>query len=246
MLPTVTGEAIPRRVGMPRARPHGTGRTARAAAVAGLVVLLASVLAACGSDRAAAPVALPPTGHAYRALSADDRLAVAASCRDRAAARASGTAARQLRAIDAKALRDQLDDAFSFIPDQRRPVAAVCAQRLPFVTPGVQLRFAGARGGGDRFTYETDSDIPLTMRGRITPAPRGGRVVATRETGGRGRYVTTVDASGRFVIAGIHLRKIADNTFTVTVDAPPNAPHKVHFSAICLDCLAGAPPPTPR
>jgi hypothetical protein len=72
-------------------------------------------------------------------------------------------------------------------------------------------------------------------------------VVATRETGGRGRYVTTVDASGRFVIAGIHLRKIADNTFTLTIDVPANAAHKVHFSAICrLDCLAGAPPPTPR
>ena len=211
------------------------------------VVLLAATVAGCGGKGTAAPVTLPPSGHAYRALDDADRLAVAESCRDRTAARARGAAARQLRAIDAKALRDQLDDAFTIIPDQRRPVAEVCAERIPFVTPGMRLGFAGARGdGAGRFTYETNSDVPLTIRGRATPAPRGGRVVATRETGGHGRFGASIAPDGRFVIPAIRLRKIADNTFTLTIDAPPNAQRKVHFSAICLDCLAGAPPPAPR
>ena len=233
-------------LGVSSARPQPTIGV-RTAAVAAFAALIVPTLAACGSERAAATVALPPSGRAYRALSADDRLAVAASCRDRAAARAGGAASGQLRAIEAKWLRDQLDDAFTIIPDQRRPVAAMCAERIPFVTPGLRLSFAGARGdGADRFTYETNSDAPLTISGRTTPAPRGGRVVAARETGGRARYAATIDARGRFVISRIRLRKIADNTFTLTITAPPNATRKVHFSALCLDCLAGAPPPVPR
>jgi hypothetical protein len=225
---------------------HHATRQRRGAAVALLPVLLAAIVAACGGNGAQAPVALPASGRAYRALGDADRLAVAESCRNRAAARARGAAARQLRAIDAKALRAQLDDAFTIIPDQRRRVADVCAERIPFVTPGLRLTFAGARGEGvGRFTYETNSSVPLTIRGRLTPAPRGGRVVATRETGGHGRYATSIAAGGRFVISAIRLRKIADNTFTVTIDAPPNAQRKVHFSAICLDCLAGASPPPP-
>ena len=40
-------------------------------------------LGGCGSD---APVALPASGTAYRALSSEARSKVAASCRDRAAA----------------------------------------------------------------------------------------------------------------------------------------------------------------
>ena len=111
----------------------------------------------------------------------------------------------------------------------------------------MRLIFAGARGdGADRVTYETRSDVPLTIRGRATPAPRGGRVTATRETGGHGRFAASIAPDGRFTIAAIRLRKIADNTFTVTIDAPPNAPRKVHFSAVCLDCLSGTPPPAPR
>jgi hypothetical protein len=219
----------------------------RTAAVAALVALIVASLGACGGGAPAAPAALPPTGRAYRALSPEDRLAVAAGCRDRAVARARGAAARQLRAIDEEDLRDQLDDAFTIIPDERRPVAAVCAQRIPFVTPGLRLTFAGARrDGAGRFAYEPNSDVPLTIRGRATPPPGGGRVVATRETGRRGRYAAAIDPGGRFVISRIRLRKIADNTFTLTIDAPPNATRKVHFSAICLDCLAGAPPPAPR
>jgi hypothetical protein len=190
-------------------------------------------------------VALPSSGRAYRALNAAERDAVATSCRDRAAAHARGAAARQLRSIDPDALRAQLDDAFTIIPAQRRPVVAVCAERLPFVTPGLRVSFAGARSdGGDRFTYETSSDKPLTIRGQIAPVRRGGRVLARRETGPPGRYTTSIDAHGRFVISRIRLRKIADNTFTLTIDAPPNARRNVHFSAICLDCLAGAPPPS--
>jgi hypothetical protein len=219
----------------------------RGAAVAPLVVMLAAIIAACGGAGTAAPVTLPPSGHAYRALGDVDRLAVAESCRDRAAARARAAAARQPRAIDAEALRDQLDDAYTIIPDQGRAVAAVCAARIPFVTPGMRLIFAGARGdGADRVTYETRSDVPLTIRGRATPAPRGGRVTATRETGGHGRFAASIAPDGRFTIAAIRLRKIADNTFTVTIDAPPNAPRKVHFSAVCLDCLSGTAPPAPR
>ena len=212
-----------------------------------MVGALLAAIAGCGSRAAEAPVALPDSGRAYRALGDADRLAVAADCRDRAAAQARGVAARQLRAIDARALRAQLDDAVTFVAAQRRPVAEVCAQRLPFVTPGLRISFAGARrDGAGHFTYETTSDKPLTIRGQIAPRPGGGRVVVRRETGAPTRYTTAIDANGRFVVSHIRLRKIADNTFTLTIDAPPNAPRKVRFSAICLDCLAGAPPPAPR
>ena len=219
-------------------------RIAVLVAIAALGAVL--VIAACGSEAANAPVPLPDSGRAYRALGFAQRLAVAKSCRDRAAARARGAAVRQLRAVDPAALRDQLDDAFTFFAAQRRPVAEVCAQRLPFVTPGLRLRFAGARrDGAGRFTYETTSDRPLTIRGQVAPAPRTGHVVARRETGPRSRFTTGIDAGGRFVISRIRLRKIADNTFTLTITAPPSAVRKIHFSAICLDCLAGgAPPPT--
>jgi hypothetical protein len=204
-----------------------------------------TVLAGCGGAATEKPGPLPRSGTAYRALSPGDRVEVARSCRDRAAARASGAAARQLRAVDAKELSEQLDDAFTVIALQRRPVAAVCAQRLPFVTPGLRVTFAGATPqGADRVTYETTSDKPLTIRGRVAPAPRHGRVIVRRETGAPTIYRAAISADGRFVIPRLHLRKIADNTFTLTIAAPPNAPRKVHYSAICLDCLAGAPPPT--
>jgi hypothetical protein len=80
----------------------------------------------------------------------------------------------------------------------------------------------------------------------MTPVPRGGHVVATRETGGHGRYAATIAADGRFAISAIRLRRSPTTRFTVTIDAPPNATRKVHLSAICLDCLAGTPPSTPR
>jgi hypothetical protein len=217
-------------------------RTALVPALACGVVL---ALAGCGGEAGGPPVALPPSGIAYRALDAAHRLRVAEACRDRAAARASGVAARQLRAVDPAALRGELDDAFTIIPEQRHSVAAVCAERLPFVTPGLRVAFAGAKPDGEgRVSYETTSDKPLTIRGRVSPSPRAGHVVARREVGSPRRYTAGIGRDGRFVFAHLHLRKIADNTFTLTIEAPPNAALKVHFSAICLDCLAGAPPAT--
>ena len=55
-----------------------------------LVAGAAGVFSGCGSEAADAPVAVPSSGTAYRALNDGERLAVAASCRDRAAARADG------------------------------------------------------------------------------------------------------------------------------------------------------------
>jgi hypothetical protein len=69
-------------------------------------------------------------------------------------------------------------------------------------------------------------------------------VVARRELGSMAKFSAAIAPDGRFAIRGLRLRKVADNTFTLTIEAPPNAPRKVHFSAICLDCLAGAPRPS--
>ena len=201
-----------------------------------------SVIAGCGSEAIDEPVPLPRSGVAYRALSGDERLTVAAGCRDRAAAAARGVAADEIKSIDPRVLREQLDAAFRLVRAQRRPVAAVCAERLPFVTPGLRLSFAGARDSGDAFTYETESDIPLTIRGAVSPPPRSGVVVARREFGPSRTYTSQIGGDGRFVLPTIRLRKLANNSFVLTIDAPPNALRKVYFSAICLDCLAGAPP----
>jgi hypothetical protein len=211
-------------------------------AACGLLVALVG----CGSDTPARPAALPSSGKAYRALADDDRTVVAESCRDRAARAATGTAAAQLHAVDSEALREQLDDAFRIIPVQRRSVAGVCAERLPFVTPGLEVGFAGAEDDGDgSFSYQTTSDKLLTISGRVTPAPSGGRVVLRRNTGAPLPEAAALRRDGSFVIADLRLRKLADNSFTLTIEAAPNAPRKVQLSAICLDCLAGAPPPAP-
>jgi len=222
--------------------------------VAGVLVigactwLLAVAVAGCGTDRVTArDAALPSSGHAYRALNDAQRLAVAATCRERAAANRRGAATRQLHAIDLAALREQIDDAFRVIAEQRRSVADVCAEVVPFVTPGLQVSFEGAKDQGDgSFTIETTSDRRLTISGRVIPAPLRGRVIARREVGRPVRHVATVGPDGRFALPGLRLRKIADNTFTLTIEAPPNAPRKVLFSALCLDCLAGATPPRAR
>ncbi len=211
-----------------------------------VVCFVSAALAGCGGGGSIEPAtALPSTGTAYRALDASHRLAVAAACRDRVAAERSGEAARQLRSIDPSALRLELDDAFAIIAVQRRSVADVCAQVVPFVTPGLDVRFDGAQAEGDgSFTYETTSDKRLTIRGRVAPA-RGGRIVARRELGSTAPYAAAIHPDGSFVIPRLHLRKIADNTFTLTITAPPGAVRKIHFSAICLDCLAGgATPPS--
>jgi hypothetical protein len=213
-------------------------------AIAALAAGLSVALAGCGDQTPAAPAALPPTGKAYRALSDAERLAVAESCRDRAAAGAGDTAAGQIRSIDARALRAELDDAFTFIPDQRRAVAGVCARLVPFVTPGLDVTLAGAKDNGDgSFSYETLSYKRLTIAGRIRPAPAAGRVLLRREVGAPAPRTAAIAPDGRFVFANLHLRKLADNSFTLTIQAAPNAPRRVHVSAICLDCLAGAAPP---
>jgi hypothetical protein len=213
----------------------------------GSICLVGAALAGCGAGRSIEPaMTLPSSGTAYRALDAGQRAAVAAGCRDRVAARHSGEAARQLRSVDPSSLRSELDDAFAIIAAQRRSVTHVCAEVVPFVTPGLDVSFDGAKDGGDgSFTYETTSDKLLTIRGRVWPAAKGGHIVARRELGSSAPHAAAIQADGRFVIPRLHLRKIADNTFTLTITAPPSAPRKVHFSAICLDCLAGGgSPPT--
>jgi hypothetical protein len=211
-----------------------------------IVCFVCAALVGCGGGGAIEPAAtLPSTGTAYRALAASHRLAVAATCRDRVAAEYSGDAAGQVRSVDPSALRSELDDAFAIIAAQRRSVAAVCAEVVPFVTPGLDVRFDGAKAQGDgSFTYETTSDKLLTIRGRVAPAPHGGRIVARRELGSTAPHAAAIHADGSFMISRLHLRKIADNTFTLTITAPPAAVRKIHFSAICLDCLAGGAPPT--
>jgi hypothetical protein len=223
---------------------RAVGRIERLAVTA-LAIGLIVALAGCGDQTGAAPAALPSSGTAYRALSDADRLAVAEGCRDRAAARADGSAAAQIRAVDARALRSALDDAFAVVQEQRRPVAGVCAQLLPFVTPGLEVSLAGAKEDGDgSFSYETNSNKRLTISGRIRPAPAHGRVLLRREVGAPAPHTVPIAADGRFVFANLHLRKLADNSFTLAIEAPPNAPRNVHVSAICLDCLAGSTPPS--
>jgi hypothetical protein len=210
------------------------------------VVLVCAALAGCGDEPAIqAAGTLPSSGTAYRALDDAQRTAVAAGCRDREARRARGLAARQLRAVDPAALRDEIDTVYYAVADQHRPVADVCGDVIAFVTPGLRVTFDGAKDQRDgTFTFETSSDKRLTISGRIDPAPARARVVARRALGSHAAHVATIDADGRFVIPRLHLRKIADNSFNLTIDAPPNARRKVVFIAICLDCLAGATPPT--
>lgn len=210
-----------------------------------IAAILCGALAAgsgCGEDPAESPVALPRSGTAYRELNDQQRLAVATSCRDRAVTAARGQAATELAKVDPRALREQLDAAFRITREQHRPVSKLCAEQLPFVTPGLRVSFEDAQDSGDTFTYETDSDVPLRIRGAITPPPRDGTVLARRESGGSRAYRGRIGTDGRFALPAIRLRKIADNTFIVTIHAPPSAPRKLYFSAICLDCLAAGTP----
>jgi hypothetical protein len=209
------------------------------------VCLVGAALAGCGGDTAnEAAATLPSSGTRYRALDEAQRTAVAASCRDRAAGRSRGLAARQVRAVDAAALRDEIDSTYFAVAEQHRPVADVCDEVIPFVTPGLRVTFDGAKDQRDgTFTFETTSDKRLTITGRIDPAPAHARIVARRALGSHAPRVAAIAPDGRFAIAPLRLRKIADNSFNVTIHAPPNAPRKVLFSAICLDCLAGGASP---
>ena len=197
----------------------------------------------CGAEKDEAPAALPPSGSAYRKLTDGDRLAVAASCRDRASARADGVAASELGRVDPRALRDELDAAFRLRRAQPRPVVSMCERQIPFVTPGLSPRFDGAKDIGAEFTYDTDSDKPLTIRGAVSP-PRTGTVTMRRAYETAKAYTARIGRDGQFVLPTQRLRKIANNTFILSFDVPPSAPRKAYFSAICLDCLAGAPSPS--
>jgi len=212
---------------------------------------LAAGAASCGGDASegtgAAAAALPPTGTAYRALGEDARRDVAAACRDRAAARATGdVAASQLADVDPAALRARLDAAYTAIALQRRPVAEVCARELPFVTPGLDVRVHDARSDGDGgWAVDTRSDRPLSIRGRVTGAGQdgdgpAGTVTVRRETGPPLQHTVGVGPDGSFAFTGLPLRKVADNSFTLTFRVGAGAPRKAVFTAICLDCVAGA------
>jgi hypothetical protein len=193
-------------------------------------IVCAAVLAGCGSD---APT--PSSGAAYRALSPGERLDAAAECRDRAADAARGVAAKQLRAVDPRALRAELD--VSAKAKRGREFGRLCDEALPFVTPGLRVTFAGATDSGDTFTYQTRSDRPLTLRGTVAAAA-GGDVVARREFGASKPFRGEIGPDGSFVLPTVRLRKQANNSFLVAIHAPPNAPREVRFSAICVDCLA--------
>ena len=209
-----------------------------------LVCAVSAAAVGCADGGADERAAIPRSGTAYRALGEGERLAVAAACRDRAADRAGRVAAGELRKVDPGALRAELDLAFTLIRNQSRPVVELCANRLPFVTPGLEWRFDKAEGSGNRFTYDTQSYVPLTIRGAVSPAPREGAVVVARRAYESSRaFRTEMGADGRFVLPTVRLREIADNTFVLAIHAPPSALRKVYFSAICLDCLAAGPPP---
>jgi hypothetical protein len=203
-----------------------------------------AVLAACGADAPDRGL-LRHSGSWYRAQSDAGRERVAAACRAEAVATARGSAAReQVGAIGLNRLRQALDDAETIIARQRRPLAEVCRAVVPFHTPGLDVRFGGrARDAGDgTWSVTAISTKPYTIRGRIEPARAGIRLVARRMDGYEVRGVTRAD--GAFALP-VRFRRVADNTFTVSVDAPAAAPRKVLFTAICLDCLAGSAPPPP-
>jgi hypothetical protein len=219
-------------------------RTGRAASVVAALAAAAGTLAACGSEPAQTPDPRPASAAEYRGLSDAARLAAAAGCRDRAAGRADGVAARQIADVDAKLLRARLDLT---VADERAGARfdRACAATVPLVTPGLRVSFSGVTGNGITFTYPTRSDLPLTIRGTVAPAPTSGRVVARRESGPNQRFTARIDERGGFVFSGIRLRKVADNSFLLAIEAPPNAPRLVRFSAICLDCIVSGSPPPP-
>lgn len=210
----------------------------RLATVTATVGVIAAV-AGCGGA-APDPGVLRHSGAWYRTRPKASRTRVAEACRAQAAATAGNATARtQLRRIDANELRDALDEAETVIARGRRPLAEVCRDVVPFHTPGLRVRFGGgARGGGGTWSVEAISTRPYAMRGWIAPPRAGARVTARRTDGYTVRG--SVRADGSFVLP-VRFRHVADNTFTVTVTAPPAAEHKLLFSAICLDCLAGAP-----
>ena len=91
------------------------------------------------------------------------------------------------------------------------------AEQLLFVTPGLRVSFDDAKDSGDAFTVETGPDVPLRIRGAVTPPPHGGASQPGVSPGGSRAYRGRIDSEGRFALP-----------------------------AICLDCLAAGHRPTPR
>ena len=207
---------------------------------AGLAVVAAAGLAGCGAEPTG-PATLPAAAADYRSAPEDARTGLARDCRDATARRSEGLAARQITAVDPRILRIELDLLTS--PPGARPFRSACAAAVPRVTPGLDVRFAGATGNGRAFAYTTRSDRPLTIRGTVSPAPRAGRVLANRVAGEPDPPPAAIDAEGRFAFRDIKLRKLADNSFVLRIEAPPNAPRIADFSALCLDCAPGAAEP---
>jgi hypothetical protein len=211
-------------------------RLATAALIGGAI----AAVAGCGGDSPDRGV-LRHSGAWYRSRPVSSRTHVAQACRVQVAATAGrGTAREQLRSIHVSELRAALDDAETIIARQRRPLAAVCRDVVPFHTPGLRVRFGGgARDGGDgSWTVEAISTRPYAIRGVMDPARVGARISARRMDGYTVRAAARAD--GSFVLP-VRFRHVADNTFTVTVSAPPAAVHKLLFMALCTDCLAGTP-----
>jgi hypothetical protein len=204
-----------------------------------IAVVVLCAVAGCGGDAADAP--LPASGAAYRALTPGERVAAATACRDRAAAAAAKVASGELAEVDPDALRSRLDVAVTEPANRRRAFTRLCAEHLPFATPGKPIVFDGATDSGDAYTYQTRSDKPLTIRGRLSSAPAGAYVAARREFEPSSSFRGAVRRDGRFTLPTVRLRKQADNSFVVTIHAPPHALRKVRFSAICVDCLASGP-----
>src|SRR5215210_618666 len=98
--------------------------------------LLVCVVAASGCGGEAGDAPLPASGAAYRSLTPPERVAAAESCRDRAAAAAPEVASSELAKVDPRALGKELDVALSEAANRRRTFASLCAEHLPFVTPG--------------------------------------------------------------------------------------------------------------
>ena len=174
--------------------PRTVTAQSRSAGVTVAAVLAATAaLGACGEETADPR---PATGARYSALPDAERTAAAAACRDRAAAQASGLAARQLADVDEQMLARRLDVEVAVA--ERAAFEPTCAATLPLVTPGLRVRFDGVTGNGITFTYPTRSDRPLTIRGMVTPAPASGEVVARREVAPHGRLTAPIDPQGRF------------------------------------------------
>ena len=225
-----------------RRRPGPSSPRRLRAATVLCIPVLCGALAGCGAgDEEDAPPDLAGASQ-YAALDDDARLAAAAHCREVIASRARGLAAEQIAAVKPELLRAELD--VSAAVTERASFHAACATSVPRVTPGLDVSFEGVTGNGRSFAYPTRSDRPLTIRGRIHPPPQG-RVVARREMGNPDPAPAEIGADGRFVFRDIRLRKMADNSFLLRIDAPPNAPRVVKFSALCLDCGAGAVVPAP-